>query len=93
MTRLMYWAFQARHECAVVAEHRRPLLHFNHAIALDDQRCFEEALNADGRALALDTDFADAHYNAAVLLEQLGDARGALQHFNAYRRLERSEGI
>lgn len=70
-----------------------PLLHFNHAIALEDQRRFQEALDAYGRALVLDTDFADAHYNSAVLLEKLGDARGALRHFNAYRRLERSEGV
>ena len=70
-----------------------PLLHFNHAIALEDQRSFMEALDAYARALALDTEFADAHYNAAVLLEKLGDERGALRHFNAYRRLGRSEGV
>jgi len=70
-----------------------PLLHFNHAIALEDLRRFQEALDAYGIALSLDTEFADAHYNSAVLLEKLGDARGALRHFNAYRRLERSEGV
>jgi tetratricopeptide (TPR) repeat protein len=66
-----------------------PLIHFNHAIALEDQGRPRDALAAYDRALALDASFADAHYNRGVLLEKLGDARGALRHFNAYRRLQR----
>ena len=37
----------------------------------------------------LQPDLADAHYNAARLHEQLGDAKNAVRHFSAYRRLER----
>lgn len=66
------------------------LLHFNHAIALEDLQSFQLALDAYGKATELDAKFADAHYNSAVLMEKLGDARGALRHFNAYRRLQKS---
>ena len=51
-----------------------------------------EALAAYERALALDSTLADAHYNAGMLLEALGDAQAAIRHFSAYRRLHRTEG-
>ncbi|WP_418314696.1 tetratricopeptide repeat protein [Piscinibacter sakaiensis] len=66
------------------------LLHFNRAIALEDQQRAAEALQAYARALKLDPTLADAHYNAARLHEQLGHAKEALRHFSAYRRLQRS---
>ncbi|MEP6872803.1 MAG: tetratricopeptide repeat protein [Burkholderiales bacterium] len=69
-----------------------PLIHFNHAVALEDQGRPADALAAYERALALDSGLADAHYNAAILLEQLGDAKAALRHFSAYKRLERTRG-
>ena len=65
-----------------------PVLHFNHAIALEDRHDPAAALASYERALSLDPGLADAHYNAGRLLEQRGDARGALRHFNAYRRLQ-----
>lgn len=68
-----------------------PFIHFNHAIALEDQERFDAAIAAYERALELDGRFSDAHYNLGLLLETLGDGQGALRHFNAYRRLERSE--
>ncbi|MBA3590864.1 tetratricopeptide repeat protein [Methylibium sp.] len=70
-----------------------PLLHFNHAIALEDQGKPKEALASYERALVLNPDLADAHYNAGRLQQSLGDERGALRHFSAYRRLERSEHL
>jgi hypothetical protein len=48
-----------------------------------------EALGAYNASLQLAPDLADAHYNAARLHEQLGDAKNAVRHFSAYRRLER----
>ena len=66
-----------------------PLLHFNRAIALEDQGRRAEALAAYNASLRLDPDLADAHYNAARLHEALGDARKAVRHFSAYRRLQR----
>ena len=65
-----------------------PLL-FNHAIALQDQGRLAEAVKSYERCLNLDSTLVDAHYNLGILAELLCDARGALRHFNAYRRLNR----
>ena len=65
------------------------LLHFNRAIALEDQGRPMEALASYNASLQLDPDLADAHFNAARLHEQLGDAKKAVRHLSAYRRLQR----
>jgi len=65
------------------------LVFYNRAVALEDQQRAEEAVASYERALALDPALADAHYNIGRLQEMLGDARGALRHFSAYRRLQR----
>jgi tetratricopeptide (TPR) repeat protein len=65
------------------------LLHFNRGVALDHLERLEEAAASYERSLALDPNLADAHYNLAQLHEQAGDTRGALRHYNAYRRLQR----
>jgi DNA-binding transcriptional MerR regulator len=67
------------------------LIHFNHAIALEDQRDIASAIRSYRHALMMQPDLADAHYNIARLLEKQGDAQGALRHFSAYRRLARTE--
>ncbi len=82
----------ALYERAMKTVGHDPLIHFNHAIALEDQQQFDKARKAYERALVMDEQFADAHYNLGMLLEKCGDGQGALRHFNAYRRLERSEG-
>ena len=65
------------------------LLHFNRAIALEDQGRLAEALASYNTSLRLAPDLADAHFNAARLHEQLGDAKKAVRHLSAYRRLQR----
>jgi tetratricopeptide (TPR) repeat protein len=65
------------------------LLHFNRGVALDHLERLPEAAASYERSLALDPSLADAHYNLGRLREQLGDKRGALRHFSAYRRLQR----
>ena len=65
------------------------LAHFNRGVALDHLERLDEAVASYERSLALDASLADAHYNLARVREQLGDKRGALRHFNAYRRLQR----
>lgn len=65
------------------------LIHFNGAVALDHLECLPEAMASYERSLALDPTLADAHYNLGRLREQIGDKRGALRHFSAYRRLQR----
>ena len=64
-----------------------PSVWFNRGIALEDQDRPTEAQESYERCLALDPGLADAHFNLGRLHEQLGDARGALRHYNAYRRL------
>jgi tetratricopeptide (TPR) repeat protein len=65
------------------------LVHFNLGVALDHLERLPQALQSYERSLVLDPTLADAHYNLARLSEQLGDKRGALRHFSAYRRLQR----
>ncbi len=64
-----------------------PLIHFNQGVALDHLERLTEALASYEQSLVLDPTLADAHYNLGRLREQLGDKRGALRHFSAYRRL------
>ena len=63
------------------------LIHFNQGVALDHLERLPEAMASYEKSLALDPTLADAHYNLGRLREQLGDKRGALRHFSAYRRL------
>jgi tetratricopeptide (TPR) repeat protein len=65
------------------------LLHFNRGVALDHLERCEEAAASYERSLQLDPELADAHFNLARLRQQAGDERGALRHYNAYRRLQR----
>ena len=66
-----------------------PLLHFNLGVALEDTQRIEDALACYERCLKLAPDFADAHYNAARLHEQLGHGTRAIRHYSEYRRLHR----
>jgi tetratricopeptide (TPR) repeat protein len=65
------------------------LLHYNRGLALDHLDRPDEAAASYERSLALDPTLADAHFNLAQLHQQAGDVRGALRHYNAYRRLQR----
>lgn len=65
------------------------LIHFNRGVALDHLERLPEAITSYERSLALDATLADAHYNLGRLQEQMGDQRGALRHFSAYKRLQR----
>jgi tetratricopeptide (TPR) repeat protein len=65
------------------------LLNYNLGVACEECEHFAEALTAYTHALASDPLLADAHFNAAQLHETLGNARDALRHMSAYRRLKR----
>jgi tetratricopeptide (TPR) repeat protein len=65
------------------------LVHFNRGVALDHLERLPEAMASYEKSLALDATLADAHYNLGRLQEQIGDKRGALRHFSAYRRLQK----
>lgn len=64
-----------------------PLLSFNLAVLLEDRDRVGEAMAVYRHAIALDPGLADAHFNLARLYEQAGNARDALRHLLAYRRL------
>ena len=66
-------------------------IHYNGAMALEDLGLHRDAIQSYERCLELAPYLADAHYNAARLFEHLGDRQGTLRHFNAYRRLQRSD--
>lgn len=70
-----------------------PLVHFNRGAALEDSGRPALAVDAYRRALELDSQLADAHYNLGVLMERLGDTQSSLRHFSAYRRLHREESV
>lgn len=63
------------------------LLHFNMAMGCEDLVRLREAVKSCGRALHIDPDFADAHFNLARLHQELGQTRSAIRHLNAYRKL------
>jgi len=65
---------------------RSALLHYNHAIVLEDVGEDARAVEAYRAALELEPQMTDAHYNLGLLLERQGDAQGALRHFSASRR-------
>lgn len=73
-------------DAALAAGTSSALVHFNHAMALEDLGEFERAEAAYRAALEIEPAMIDAHYNLALLLERRGDSQGALRHFSAYRR-------
>ena len=76
----------AMFDYAVAGGTRSALLHYNHAIVLEDVGELRRAEEAYRAALEIDPAMTDAHYNLGLLLEKRGDGQGALRHFSAYRR-------
>ena len=64
-----------------------PFLAFNLAVVLEDLEREPEAILAYREALALDPQFADAHFNLARLYERAKDPKASLRHLLAYRRM------
>jgi tetratricopeptide (TPR) repeat protein len=69
-----------------------PLLAFNHAVLLEDLGRESDAIGAYRAALALDPEFADAHFNLARLYERAQDTKSSLRHLLAYRRVTHDQG-
>jgi len=65
-----------------------PLMHYNHAVALEGAGRIRDAVASYEKALALQPDLADAHQNAALLYAELGQKQLAIRHFSAFRRLQ-----
>lgn len=88
---------QGRHAEAVALYRRglkagigSALLHFNLAVALEDLHQPTAAAAAYEQCLALEPSMADAHFNLARLHDLQGQARLAIRHYSAYRRLKGS---
>jgi tetratricopeptide (TPR) repeat protein len=64
-----------------------PFLVFNLAVLLEDLNREPDAIAAYREALALDPQFADAHFNLARLYERARDPQASLRHLLAYRRM------
>ena len=67
-----------------------PAAAFNLGTALEELGRWGEALTGYRRALQLDPEYADAHFNLARLYEQLGRPAAALRHLRTYHWLKRS---
>ena len=64
-----------------------PVLLFNLGVLLEDMNRKAEALAAYEAALRSDADFADCHYNVALLCERLAKPKDAIRHLARYRAL------
>jgi len=78
-------------------DQREPFLVFNLAVLLEDLDREPDAITAYREALALDPQFADAHFNLARLYERARDERArdpkaSLRHLLAYRRMIDGQG-
>jgi tetratricopeptide (TPR) repeat protein len=74
------------------AAQAEPLLLFNFAVLLEDLDREPEAIQRYREALALDPQFADAHFNLARLYERARDPKASLRHLLAYRRMMGDRG-
>ena len=64
-----------------------PFIAFNLAVVLEDLKREPDAILAYREALAMDPQFADAHFNLARLYERAKDPKASLRHLLAYRRM------
>jgi tetratricopeptide (TPR) repeat protein len=64
-----------------------PFIAFNLAVVLEDLERETDAIVAYREAIALDPQFADAHFNLARLYERANDPKASLRHLLAYRRM------
>ena len=73
---------------ATVADPEYVLAFFDLGNVLDELERLDESIVAYGQAIALSPRYADAHYNLALAHERKGQRRPALQHWQAYVRLD-----
>src|SRR5439155_695500 len=64
-----------------------PLLLYNLGVVLEDLHQKDRATATYIQAVAIDADFADCHYNLALLYEANGKMQQAIRHMAHYRRL------
>jgi tetratricopeptide (TPR) repeat protein len=80
-------AAEEHYRAAANARPDEPTPAFNLGVVLQDRGRLAEAAAAYERALALDSGFADAHYNLAGIYETLGSREAAFRHLRTYKTL------
>lgn len=78
---------EALYRAGMSAAEADPTLLFNLGVLLEDSGRDPEAVEVYQRVVEIDPDFADAHYNLALLFQRLEVPRAAIRHLNWYRRL------
>ena len=73
---------------ATIADPRYALAYFDLGNVLDETGRLPEAVRAYRQAITLAPTYADAHYNLALGYEKMGQQRKALEHWQAYVRLD-----
>jgi tetratricopeptide (TPR) repeat protein len=92
-------AAEGHYRLALCERRYMALYWFNLGVVLEDQRRHAEAIDAYERALAIDIELADAHFNLARQIERIARAaddevmlRRAVRHLKQYRELSRASG-
>lgn len=73
---------------AIEVDPRYALAYFDLANVLDETGRLNDAMKAYQSAISLAPTYADAHYNLALTYEKARQPRKALQHWQAYARLD-----
>jgi tetratricopeptide (TPR) repeat protein len=79
---------EKHYRAAIEADSRYALAYFDLGNVLDETGRVQEAIQTYKTALQLAPTYADAHYNLALAYEKCRDPRKALQHWQAYIRLD-----
>ncbi|SPF47738.1 TPR repeat protein [Candidatus Sulfotelmatobacter kueseliae] len=85
-----FGAAERHYRQAIEADPRYSLAYFDLGNVLDETGRVPEAIQVYKTALQLAPTYADAHYNLALAYEKLRQPRKALQHWQAYIKLDTS---
>ncbi len=83
-----YALAEKHYRSAIAIDPRYALAYFDLGNVLDETGRVDEAINTYKTAIQLAPTYADAHYNLALAYEKIRQPRKALQHWQAYVRLD-----
>jgi tetratricopeptide (TPR) repeat protein len=83
-----YTLAEEHYRRAIEIDPRYALAHFDLGNVLDETGRVNEAIQAYQTALQLAPTYADAHYNLALAYEKIKEPRKALNHWQAYAKLD-----